>query len=397
MEQETFDIHNFDTIRPYTNNELVPAIDRILNEPLFYKMIRWVYPGLSKNAIHSMMRGVKSVDEFQSEISGPAFKRVIEMTTSGMSFTNIQSLDRTQAYLFLSNHRDIILDSALLNVSLLEEGYRTTQIAIGDNLLQHRVVEDIVRANKNFIVNRNVSSKEVFLYSMRLSNYIRKTIKDDNNSIWIAQREGRSKDGDDRTATGLLKMFAMIGNGEIEETLKSLQIIPMAVSYEYDPCDMLKTNELMHIKLFGSYEKKKGEDVLSMLTGITGHKGRVNITVGEPLTDRIEEMKAIQNKNEKYRHLTQAIDNEMHRIYKLWPTNYIAYDLLMGTKDYKEHYSNIQKIAFSNYIRANVFRLSLNRKKTNLPKEGFSALAKEIMLQIYANPVINRREIEKIQ
>jgi hypothetical protein len=395
MEQETFDIHNFDTIRPYTNNELVPAIDRILNEPLFYKMIRWVYPGLSKNAIHSMMRGVKSVDEFQSEISGPAFKRVIEMTTSGMSFTNIQSLDRTQAYLFLSNHRDIILDSALLNVSLLEEGYRTTQIAIGDNLLQHRVVEDIVRANKNFIVNRNVSSKEVFLYSMRLSNYIRKTIKDDNNSIWIAQREGRSKDGDDRTATGLLKMFAMIGNGEIEETLKSLQIIPMAVSYEYDPCDMLKTNELMHLKLFGSYEKKKGEDVLSMLTGITGHKGRVNITVGEPLTDRIEEMKAIQNKNEKYRHLTQAIDNEMHRIYKLWPTNYIAYDLLMGTKDYKEHYSNIQKIAFGNYIRANVFRLSLNRKKTNLPKEGFSALAKEIMLQIYANPVINRREIEK--
>jgi len=395
MEQETFDIHNFDTIRPYTNEELVPAIDRILNEPLFYKMIRWVYPGLSKNAIHSMMRGVKSVDEFQSEISGPAFKRVIEMTTSGMSFTNIQSLDRTKAYLFLSNHRDIILDSALLNVSLLEEGYRTTQIAIGDNLLQHRVVEDIVRANKNFIVNRNVSSKEVFHYSMRLSNYIRNTIKVDNNSIWIAQREGRSKDGDDRTATGLLKMFAMIGNGEIEETLKSLQIIPMAVSYEYDPCDMLKTNELMHLKLFGSYEKKKGEDVLSMLTGITGHKGRVNITVGEPLTDRIEEMKAIQNKNEKYRHLTQAIDHEMHRIYKLWPTNYIAYDLLMGTKDYKEHYSNIQKIAFGNHIRANVFRLSLNRKKTNLPKEGFAALDKEIMLQIYANPVINRREIEK--
>jgi hypothetical protein len=191
-------------------------------------------------------------------------------------------------------------------------------------------------------------------------------------------------------------MFAMIGNGEIEETLKSLQIIPMAVSYEYDPCDMLKTNELMHLKLFGSYEKKKGEDVLSMLTGITGHKGRVNITVGEPLTDRIEEMKAIQNKNEKYRHLTQSIDYEMHRIYKLWPTNYIAYDLLMGTKEYKEHYSNIQKIAFGNYIRANVFRLSLNRKKTNLPKEGFATLAREIMLQIYANPVINRREIEKV-
>ena len=395
MEVESIDTFNFDTIRPYTNEELKPAVDRILQEPLFYKMIRWVYPGLSKTAIHAMLKGVTSVDEFQSEISGPAFKRVIEMTTSGLSFTNIQNLDRSKAYLFLSNHRDIILDSALLNVSLLEEGHRTTQIAIGDNLLQHKVVEDIVRANKNFIVNRNVSSKEVFYYSLRLSNYIQKTIKEDNTSIWIAQREGRSKDGDDRTATGLLKMFAMCGGGEIEETLKSLSMIPMAVSYEYDPCDLLKTNELMHLKVFGAYEKKKGEDVHSMLTGITGHKGRVNISVGEPLTPFIEEMKGIQNKNEKYRFLTQAIDREMHRIFKLWPTNYIAYDLLMGTKEYKDEYSNIQKIAFGNYIRANVFRLALNRKKTQFPKEGFNALAREIMLQMYANPVINRREMEK--
>jgi hypothetical protein len=395
MENATIDIFNYDSIRPYSDRELQEAVVRILQEPLFYKMIRWVYPGLSKTAIQSMLTNVKSVNEFQSEVSGPAFKRVIEMTTSGMSFTNIQSLDRSKAYLFLSNHRDIILDSALLNVSLLEEGYRTTQIAIGDNLLSHKVVEDIVRSNKNFIVNRNVSSKEVYHYSMRLSNYIRKTLSEDGDSIWIAQREGRSKDGDDRTATGLLKMFAMSGGNEIENALKPLAMIPMAVSYEYDPCDILKTNELMHIKQLGHYEKKKGEDVLSMLTGITGHKGRVDISVGSSLDGIIDQMRSIQNKNEKYRFLTQEIDREMHRIYKLWPTNYIAYDLLMGTRDYKEHYSNIQKIAFGNYIRANVFKLSLNRKKTVLPKEGFTAMAREIMLQMYANPVINRQEIEK--
>jgi Acyltransferase len=395
MENATIDIFNYDSIRPYSDRELQEAVVRILQEPLFYKMIRWVYPGLSKTAIQSMLTNVKSVNEFQSEVSGPAFKRVIEMTTSGMSFTNIQSLDRSKAYLFLSNHRDIILDSALLNVSLLEEGYRTTQIAIGDNLLSHKVVEDIVRSNKNFIVNRNVSSKEVYHYSMRLSNYIRKTLSEDGDSIWIAQREGRSKDGDDRTATGLLKMFAMSGGNEIENALKPLAMIPMAVSYEYDPCDILKTNELMHIKQLGHYEKKKGEDVLSMLTGITGHKGRVDISVGSSLDGIIDQMRSIQNKNEKYRFLTQEIDREMHRIYKLWPTNYIAYDLLMGTRDYKEHYSNIQKIAFGNYVRANVFKLSLNRKKTVLPKEGFTAMAREIMLQMYANPVINRQEIEK--
>ncbi|MFN5091756.1 MAG: 1-acyl-sn-glycerol-3-phosphate acyltransferase [Bacteroidota bacterium] len=390
MEQSNFDVNNFDSIRPYNDEELKLAIERILLVPEFYKMMKWVYPGLSKSAIQRMMRDVRTVDEFQSEISGPAFKMAIQTTTSGLSFTNFESLSKEHAYLFLSNHRDIILDSAILNVSLLEQGFKSTQIAIGDNLLRQQVIEDIVRSNKNFIVNRNVSAKEIFYYSQRLSNYISKTINQDNTSIWIAQREGRSKDGDDRTATGLLKMFAMSGTN-IEDTLLHLNIIPMAVSYEYDPCDLLKTNELMHLRQFGEYEKKSGEDFLSMLKGITGHKGHVNITMGKALNSDIEHMRSIVNKNEKYRYLTAAIDKQMHQIYHLWPTNYIAYDLLNGTKDFKDHYSQIQKIAFGNYIRANAFKLSLNRKKTKLPKENFLSVAKEIMLQMYANPVVNSR------
>jgi hypothetical protein len=388
MEQSNFDVTNFDSIRPYNDEELKLAIERILLVPEFYKMMKWVYPGISKSAIQRMMRDVKTVDEFQSEISGPAFKMAIQTTTSGLSFTNFESLSKEKAYLFLSNHRDIILDSAILNVSLLEQGFKSTQIAIGDNLLRQKVIEDIVRSNKNFIVNRNVSAKEIFYYSQRLSNYIFKTIDQDNTSIWIAQREGRSKDGDDRTATGLLKMFAMSGNN-IEDTLLNLNIIPMAVSYEYDPCDLLKTNELMHLRQFGEYEKKSGEDFLSMLKGITGHKGHVNITMGRTLHEDIDHMRSIVNKNEKYRYLTAAIDKQMHQIYHLWPTNYIAYDVLNGTKDYKDYYSQIQKIAFSNYIRANAFKLSLNRKKTKLPKDNFLSIAKEIMLQMYANPVQN--------
>jgi hypothetical protein len=185
-------------------------------------------------------------------------------------------------------------------------------------------------------------------------------------------------------------MFAMSGTN-IEDTLLHLNIIPMAVSYEYDPCDLLKTNELMHLRQFGEYEKKSGEDFLSMLKGITGHKGHVNITMGKALNSDIEHMRSIVNKNEKYRYLTAAIDKQMHQIYHLWPTNYIAYDLLNGTKDFKDHYSQIQKIAFGNYIRANAFKLSLNRKKTKLPKENFLSVAKEIMLQMYANPVVNSR------
>jgi len=186
MEEAQIDVFNFDPIRPYNDEELKAAIERILEVPEFYKMLKWVFPGLSRAAIQKMLRQVTTVDEFQSEISGPAFKMAIQTTTSGLSFTNFESLDKTKPYLFLSNHRDIILDSAILNVSLLEQGHKTTQIAIGDNLLRQKVVEDIVRSNKNFIVNRNVNAKEMFYYSLRLSNYIRHTLTQDHTSIWIA-------------------------------------------------------------------------------------------------------------------------------------------------------------------------------------------------------------------
>jgi len=394
MTTSPIDVHQFDDIRPYRDEELPAAIERILQEPSIYTMIKWIYPGLSKSAIQKMLRSVKTVDQFQSEISGPAFKSVIQMTTSGLTFTNMEALSRTKGYIFLSNHRDIILDSALLNVSLLEKGYKTTEIAIGDNLLRMKVVEDVVRMNKNFIVNRNVSAKEIFYYSLRLSNYIRAAIQSDT-SIWIAQREGRSKDGDDRTATGLLKMFTMSSDKPIEDSLLDLHIVPMAVSYEYDPCDMLKANELIHLKALGSYEKKSGEDFYSMITGLTGHKGRVNIAMGSPMNVAIESIRGVQNKNEKYRLLTQAIDAEMHRIYKLWPTNYIAYDMLYGTKEFPSQYSNIQKIAFGNHIRSIVIGLGINRRKTSLPRENFSKMAREIVLQMYANPVVNRKQIDK--
>jgi hypothetical protein len=316
---------------------------------------------------------------------------VTQLTTNGLSYSNFDELETKKPYLFLSNHRDIILDSALLNVSLMENGFDTTEIAIGDNLLQTSAVRDIVRANKNFIVNRNINAREIFFYSLRLSNYIRNTITNSRTSIWIAQREGRSKDGDDRTASGLLKMFTMSSESSMEDALLELNIKPMCVSYEYDPCDILKANELVQKKLFGKYEKKPGEDFKSMMRGLTGHKGRINIAVGRDMNDAIEEMRAIAHKNDKVLHLANAVDAEMHRIYKLWPTNYIAYDLLHGTKEYKDHYSNIQRITFSNYIRGNVIRLGLVRRQLGLPKEGYGKAVKEILLEMYANPVSNKK------
>lgn len=394
MQESPIDVHDFSAMRPYTDDELRAAIQRMIAEPLLIKMMKWVYPGLRKAEIIQMFEEIQRVQQFQEEISAPAVNVITQMTTSGVSFTNESSIEPDQAYLFVSNHRDIILDSALLNVSLIERNIPTTEIAIGDNLLKLPLVRDIVRCNKNFIVSRDVNAKEMFYYSLRMSNYIRHTITEKNTSIWIAQREGRSKDGDDRTATGLLKMFTMSSEDGIEDGLSQLNIRPMCVSYEFDPCDLLKTNELLHIKLIGKYEKKPGEDFHSMVTGLTGHKGRVNITVGKDLEDAYQRMRSITNKNEKIKVLSEAIDDEMHRIFHLWPNNYIAFDLLHGTRDYKEKYSNIQRIAFVNYIRGHVLKLALSRKRQGLPAENFNTYAREILLQMYANPVINMRNLE---
>jgi len=383
------DVFAFDDIRPYNDAELKEALARLVEEDSLYKMMRWVYPGLSKASIRKMFLSIENIQQFQEEISAPAVKVITQMTTSGLTFSNLESLEKNKGYLFISNHRDIVLDSALLNISLFEQGLNSTEIAIGDNLLKTQAVRDLVRANKNIIVNRDVNAKEGYYYSLRLSNYIRHSITQQHTGIWIAQREGRSKNGDDRTSTGLLKMFAMSNQGDIVDALTDLNLLPMCVSYEYDPCDMLKTHELLHHKIFGQYTKQPLEDFHSMLTGITGHKGRAHVSVGHPLDEAYQQIRNIANKNEKVRAIGEAIDRQMHTIYKLWPTNYIAFDLLNDTKTYRAEYSNIQKIAFLNYVRGRVWKLILGRKKTGLPKENLFAMAREIMLEMYANPVIN--------
>ena len=392
---EAFDINDFESIRPYHDEEVPAAIAVLSQNERFFEMMAWVYPNLDRDDILEMLAEIKTIDDFQQNLSGPAFKVVTQMTTSGLTFSQIDQIKPDEAYLFLSNHRDIILDSALLNVTLLEKGLKTTQIAIGDNLLMHPMIRNIVRLNKNFIVNRNVNPKEMLLYSQRLSNYIRKTITEEKVSIWIAHREGRSKDGDDRTANGLLKMLSMVGEQSIEEKFKSLNILPTAVSYEYDPCDIFKVNELITLKLEGSYEKEAGEDYKSMLKGLTGHKGRVHIAVGSLLNEEIDQLEAIQNKNDKIRHLAQVVDRQMHEIYRLWPTNYIAYDLLNGTRRFAHKYTNLEKFAFRNYITGRVISFFLARASLVTQKEGIRKQVRELFLQMYANPVINRVEADR--
>ncbi|NNE56212.1 MAG: glycerol acyltransferase [Flavobacteriales bacterium] len=386
------DVWDFEDICPYRDDQVPEVIDRLIKEPRLYEMMEWVYPSHSKEDIKEMLREVHSVDDFQHTISGPAFKVITQMTTSGLTFTNMDHIDGNTPYLFLSNHRDIILDSALLNVSLMEKGIPTTQIAIGNNLLQNPLIYDLVRINKNFIVNRDVNPREMLLYSQRLSNYIRKTIVDDKTSIWIAHKEGRSKDGDDRTANGLLKMLSMSAEGDTDG-LKELNILPTVVSYEFDPCDLFKVNELLALKTTGEYTKQENEDFASMIKGVTGHKGNVNIAVGEPLDKTIDRIGQIDNKNDRIRELARVIDEQMHTLFRLWPSNFIAYDWLHGTKKYKAEYTPIQRVTFRNYIRGRVLKMVVARKKLGHQREGFMKQVRELLLQMYANPVINKEQV----
>lgn len=386
---------NFDDIRPYRDEEVRQVLDFLQTRPRFYQVMGWLYPNLDKTGIAEMMGSINTIAEFQENISGPAFKVITQMTTGGLTFTNFSQINPEKAHLFLSNHRDIVLDSALLNVSLMEKGHRTTKIAIGDNLLQNPTVQGLVRLNKNFIVHRNVNPKEQLAQSRKLSEFIRHSIEVENEGVWIAHREGRSKDGDDRTAGALLKMLAMSGPSDLNEALGSLNILPMACSYEYDPCDIIKANELYERKNKGTYRKKPGEDYKSMLAGIQGHKGRVNIAVGKPIHDILEATESIANRNDRIREIARQIDLRMHLLYKLWPVNFIAYDVLHGTSEYKSEYTNIQRITFNNYLRGRTIRLAIRRRKPNLQREGFMGQIREILLRMYANPVINRMEAMK--
>ena len=367
MEESQIDVFNFDPIRPYNDEELKAAIERILEVPEFYKMLKWVFPGLSRAAIQKMLRQVTTVDEFQSEISGPAFKMAIQTTTSGLSFTNFESLDKTKPYLFLSNHRDIILDSAILNVSLLEQGHKTTQIAIGDNLLRQKVVEDIVRSNKNFIVNRNVNAKEMFYYSLRLSNYIRHTLTQDHTSIWIAQREGRAKDGFDRTDPALLKMLLLAYRDEespISALLAQAQIVPVSVSYEVDPCGTKKAEELVAIARDGEYQKAEHEDLQSMILGLMGYKGRVHLSFARPI-DNVGDVEQ----------LTERLDKDIVSNYRTFPTHRYAAKTLAGSQDREDVSTDKALVA----LKADLAACG-DDEKTNL-------------LQQYANVWENRKAL----
>lgn len=385
------DIHEFDDIRPYEKGEMKDALNQLLTDRHFNAVAHGLLPWLPKMVRNGLIRlmfiGVKTPLDFQIRFMRHIVKHVLRKHAKGYSFCHDTVPNQTNS-LFISNHRDIVLDSAILDLMLYEEGFPTTcEIALGDNLLIYPWIKTLVRMNKAFIVRRSLKIKEMLESSQLMSRYIHYSITEKKENVWMAQREGRAKDSSDLTQDSVLKMLALGGEGTIVERLRELNIVPLTISYEYDPCDYLKAQEFQQKRDNPSWKKSKQDDLDNMRTGIFGFKGHVHYHTGTPVNQWIDELKDMP-KTEIFKEIASRLDTAIHSGYMLYPINYIAYDELNGTKTFCKRYSKHDKRMFNKYLCEQLAKV----KMTN-PDEAF---LRERILTMYANPVINKMQTQTI-
>lgn len=374
-------MEKFDDIRPYYDSEISAAMKRIAASDGFPLIASYIFPDQNIREMRDMVSGITTIDEFQSRVMKDFNRQVIERSITEFTVEGLHRLSPDEAYLFVSNHRDIVLDSSLLQYQLSLNGFPTTEITFGANLMCAPLIIDIGKSNKMFRVERGGTPKEFYRCSLHLSEYIRHVIVDKHSSVWIAQRNGRTKDGRDRTDQGIIKMFGMSGSADKVESLAQLHIVPVSVSYEWESCDCLKAFEL-YMSRQQKYIKRPGEDITSILTGITQPKGRVHFEVC-PTIDPSELM-ALSGlvQNEFHQQVARLIDSRINSHYKLWPNNYIAHDLLYGQTHYQAYYTPEQKQTFLSYMDV----LDSMAQKEQYAVQDLDALH-EIFLGIYAYPV----------
>lgn len=371
-------------IRPYRDQEFRQVMDGMLNSPTSDLLIGTVFPDVPLNRVKKILRGINTINEFQEKIIYKALLGIVSTTSSGLTHSGSENLDNRKAYLFISNHRDIILDPSLINTIIFEKGFAPAEVAIGDNLLETPWVKNLARLNKSFIVKRNLSVRELVISSKLLSNYISDTIIQKNHCVWIAQREGRAKDGNDRTQPGLLSMIGMSCPEALKEHFMNVNIIPVSISYEHDPCDIDKVRSLYAQKFFGGYTKERNEDNLAMRKGILGFKGKIHIHFGKLIKNEIAALSSDLHKNELIHEVSKLIDRQIIGNYKVHKSNRIAYDILHDQIEGNVNYSEQDKTKFIQ---------EMNQKVE--PMAGDQEELKSIFLRMYANPYQNQLEVLK--
>ncbi len=380
----------FDDIRAYGPEDLPEAYERLTADPQFKAVVEKVFPHVPFEALSAKLKQCKTNLDFQVTFCYPFLKDLLSKASTGCDI-DITNIDINRRYTFVSNHRDIVLDSALLDVMLIDSGFKTTcEIAIGDNLLAAPWIKDLVRVNKSFIVLRSAGIREMLTNSKRMSEYMHLVINEKNDNIWIAQREGRAKDSDDRTQEAILKMMAMGGEGSATERLSQLHIVPLSISYEYDPCDYLKAAEFQLKRDIEGWKKSKQDDVLSMQTGIMGFKGAIHYHCAPAIDDYLEQIPADTPKGDIFKVVASHIDKCIHSNYRLYPNNLAALDILEGTSH--GGYSESEKATFEQYIAKQLSKtVDMLNKLGITPDKPF---LRERMLTMYANPARNKKNIE---
>lgn len=377
-------MQRFDAIRPFYDSEINEALHDVVNHPMMKTMMNFTFPEVEDEVWKEQLKKTHSIRDFQCNFIYNTIQKVLEKSSEGLTTSGFEKLEPNTSYLFISNHRDILLDTTLLNVCLFEHGLVMTASAIGDNLVKKAFLATLAKLNRNFLVLRGLTPREMLQSSKLLSEYMGQLLLRENRSVWIAQREGRTKDGNDETNPGVLKM---IGMGSDEENLmdyfKKLKIVPVSISYEYDPTDVLKMPQLMAEANNEVYVKDKNEDFMTILSGIMGTKKRIHISVGDVLDAEIDQIVAENdNGNKQIQALAQTIDDVILKNYQLWPTNFIAYDILNETNRFADKYKESEKSLFERRLE---MRIGSDNPVT---RQGFLAM--------YANPVVNKLKYQDV-
>ena len=375
-------MQKFDAIRPFYDTEVNEGIRSSIHHPMMKALMNFTFPETPDEVWKEQLLKTHSIRDFQCNFIYQSVQKVLQKSSDGLSTSGFEKLEKNTSYLFISNHRDIILDTSLLNAALFEHGLVMTASAIGDNLVKKSFLLTLSKLNRNFLVQRGLPPRELLQSSKLMSEYIGQLLLRENRSVWIAQREGRTKDGNDATHSGVLKMLAM---GSDEENLmhyfKKLKVVPVSISYEYDPTDALKMPQLMAEANNEIYIKEKNEDFMTLLSGIMGQKKRIHIHIGDILNAELDQIALVNdNTNKQIQALAQAIDDSILNTYKLWPTNYIAYDILNKTNTYESFYTENEKKLFE--------------KRLDIKIDQDNPIALEGFLNMYANPVVNKMKYQ---
>jgi 1-acyl-sn-glycerol-3-phosphate acyltransferase len=371
-------MNKFDAIRSFYDSEINEGIIKVIDHPMMKALMNFCFPGTEDEIWKEQLRKTHSIRDFQCNFIYYGVQQVLEKSSEGLTTSGFEKLEKNTAYLFISNHRDIVLDTTLLNSSLFEHGLDMTSSAIGDNLVKKSFLKTLAKLNRNFLVLRGLSPRELLVSSKLLSEYMAQLLLHENRSVWIAQREGRTKDGNDETNPGVLKMIAM-GSDEpnIMDYFKKIKIVPVSISYEYDPTDALKMPQLLAEANNEIYKKEKNEDFKTLLSGIIGQKKRIHIHIGDVLDTEIDDIiQNVDTTNKQVQALAQVIDDSILSNYKLWTTNFIAYDILNCSNRFSHLYTENEKLLFERRLEMRIDH------EHPVAKQGF--------LDMYANPVVNK-------